>query len=97
MEFYFNDLFIDNEASVSSDDSLLSSGYSDDDALIESEDGFAEGLHMSVKFQGAANSELPKSQSKEENNRREGRSIRPERSARYFESYFPCCAHSEAI
>eukprot|EP00112_Aurelia_sp_Birch-Aquarium-sp1_P002784 Seg1308.5 transcript_id=Seg1308.5/GoldUCD/mRNA.D3Y31 product="Zinc finger protein 704" protein_id=Seg1308.5/GoldUCD/D3Y31 len=78
VEFYFNDLFIDNEASVSSDDSLLSSGYSDDDGLIESEDGSAARLRMSVKFEGA--SELPKNQSKEENNRKEERSLRPERS-----------------
>jgi len=37
VEFYFNDLFIDNDTSFSSEDSLLSSGISDDETLAQSE------------------------------------------------------------
>ncbi|XP_065063280.1 zinc finger protein 704-like [Rhopilema esculentum] len=59
VEFYFNDLFIENDASISSDDSLLSSGISDDDALLENEDTKKGGLHMTARRDDALKTFLP--------------------------------------
>ena len=67
VEFYFNDLFIENDASISSDDSLLSSGISDDDALLENEDTKKEGLHMTARRDDTLKTFLPSDRPKNDN------------------------------
>lgn len=81
MEFYFNDLFIEKDASFSSDDSLLSSGISDDDGLVENEDNQKEGLRM-LEWNEDVKAGPEEGQIKTEQ-MKESRSLKQERNTRY--------------
>lgn len=76
-------MFIENDASFSSEDSLLSSGISDDDALVENEDSQKEVLQM---FETSEDSGAKPGSEKEQaktDQARESRSSRQERNTRY--------------
>ena len=80
VEFYFNDLFIENDASFSSEDSLLSSGISDDETLVENENCQEEDPQLKTTDGVPENAE-PQEEIVEEE--KEGQAQKQERNARY--------------
>ena len=84
VEFYFNDLFIDNDTSFSSEDSLLSSGISDDETLAQSEalQG-EEGLQNLESADSSVTKPVLQEEKTEVEEEKESQSLKQEKYTRY--------------
>ena len=87
VEFYFNDLFIENDVSFSSEDSLHSSGISDDEGVVDNEDNQKGGLQMLKTISDNGAEAGPQKEWTKIEQGKESRSLKQERNTRYGQRF----------